>query len=81
MRLEWIFGNVVLKSLQVLEFILKRGGEEGIRAAKDEFPELLVSLLDFKYIGTDGRDYGINVRVRYFCSSRSLLKGSLEQPL
>ena len=33
--------------------------------AKEEFPEHLEALSKFAYIGPDGRDYGINVRVRY----------------
>ena len=56
--------DVHRQALQVLEFILKRGGEEGVRQAKEEFPDLLKELEAFSYIGPDGRDYGINVRVR-----------------
>ena len=48
----------------MLEFILKRGGDEGIDKAKEEFPERLEELSTFTYIGPDGRDYGVNVRVR-----------------
>jgi len=54
----------VYKALQVLEFILKRGSEYGVAEAKEEFPEHLEPLTRFTYIGPDGRDYGINVRVR-----------------
>lgn len=50
--------------MQVLEFILKRGSETHIADAKTEFIELLEELKDFNYIGADGRDYGVNVRVR-----------------
>eukprot|EP00210_Caulerpa_lentillifera_P003024 g2887.t1 len=51
-------------ALQVLEFILKRGSERHVEAAKFEFMDLLDGLKDFNFIGDDGRDYGINVRVR-----------------
>lgn len=50
--------------MQVLEFILKRGSEAHIADARTEFIEILKELKDFNYIGADGRDYGVNVRVR-----------------
>ncbi|GMH39165.1 hypothetical protein BSKO_07063 [Bryopsis sp. KO-2023] len=54
----------VYKALQVLEFLLKRGSDHCLRLAKDDLQGPLSKLLDFEYVGPDGRDYGINVRVR-----------------
>lgn len=48
----------------MLEFILKRGGDACVSEAKLEFPEHITPLTKFSYIGPDGKDYGMNVRVR-----------------
>eukprot|EP00210_Caulerpa_lentillifera_P004338 g4137.t1 len=54
----------VYKALQVLEFLLKRGSETHIEDAKINFSELLENLKDFDFVGTDGRDYGVKIRMK-----------------
>jgi len=54
----------VYKALQVLDFILKRGSEHSVVDAKEEFPDMLERLSRFNFIGADGRDYGVNVRIK-----------------
>lgn len=54
----------VYKGLQVIEFLLKRGSEQCIDITRCELTSKLKALDSFEYIGEDGRDYGINVRVR-----------------
>lgn len=55
----------IYKALQVLEFLIKRGSKESVEQASSEMPIILEALKDkFEYVGEDGRDYGLNVRVR-----------------
>mgnify|MGYP001807149485 CR=1 FL=1 len=51
------------KALQVLEFLLKRGSPACLTAAA-ELVVPLAALANFQYVGPDGRDYGLNVRLR-----------------
>ncbi|KAG2490744.1 hypothetical protein HYH03_010899 [Edaphochlamys debaryana] len=53
----------VYKALQVLEFLLKRGSPQCLAAA-GELLVPLAALSNFQHVGADGRDYGLNVRVR-----------------
>ncbi len=52
------------QALLLLEFLLKRGSLHCPRMARSELSQHLRALADFVYIGADGRDYGLNVRVR-----------------
>ncbi|KAG2426337.1 hypothetical protein HXX76_013094 [Chlamydomonas incerta] len=51
------------KALQVLEFLLKRGSPACLPAAA-ELVVPLAALANFQFVGPDGRDYGLNVRLR-----------------
>lgn len=54
----------VYKSLQVLEFLMKRGSDQCVALARGDIQPHIKNVKDFEYTGSDGRDYGINVRVR-----------------
>lgn len=56
---------LLFQALQVLEFLTKRGSDHCIAFAKDDIQDCLKNLRHFDYVGTDGRDYGVNVRIRY----------------
>ncbi|CAD7695412.1 unnamed protein product [Ostreobium quekettii] len=54
----------VYKGLQVLEFLIKRGSDECVMIAQADLRPYVENVRNLEYIGPDGRDYGINVRVR-----------------
>jgi hypothetical protein len=54
----------VYKALKLLEFLVKRGSERAVAIARDEMMFRLEDLEGFQYVSPEGRDQGINVRVR-----------------
>ena len=55
----------VYKALTLLEFLVKRGSERAVSIACNEIMYRLEDLEGFQFMSPDGRDQGINVRVRY----------------
>ncbi len=54
----------VYKGLMLLEFLLKRGPENCVRMAKSDLLYRLADLEGFQYVSPDGKDLGVNVRLR-----------------
>ncbi len=48
----------------MLEYLLKRGSTHCLAAANELVVPLAALAANFMYIGPDGRDYGVNVRLR-----------------
>lgn len=49
----------------VTEYLLKRGAPGCVGLARAELAPLVAALRHFNSIGPDGRDHGMNVRVRW----------------
>ena len=56
---------LIVQALQVLEFLMKRGSDQCVKLAQVDIRPHLQNVKNFEFTGNDGRDYGINVRVRW----------------
>lgn len=56
--------SVYLQSLTVLEYLLKNGSEQCVSLTNSEILFKLEDLEAFEYVSPDGKDQGINVRLR-----------------
>ena len=52
------------QALTVLEYLLKNGSELCVRLTRAEIVHKLEDLETFEYVSVEGRDQGINVRLR-----------------
>ena len=52
------------QALMVTEYLLKRGSPASVALARAELAPLVARLRAFHSVGADGRDHGMNVRVR-----------------
>lgn len=55
---------VCLQALTVLEYLLKNGSELCVQITRAEIVSKLEDLQSFEYVSVDGRDQGVNVRLR-----------------
>ena len=61
----------------MLEYLLKNGSELCVQLTRHEIVFKLEDLETFEYVSTEGRDQGVNVRLRYesYCGGKGVSCG------
>ena len=56
--------SALLQALTVLEYLLKNGSDQCVHLTQAEIVFKLEDLAAFEYVSVEGRDQGVNVRLR-----------------